>query len=53
MKDNFLKVLYDEICREHNILEEDYFKNPTHQKRRVLTLLKSEAYNIDRKLQER
>lgn len=53
MKNDFLKLLYDEICREYNFLEDDYHKNPTPKKRKALTLLRSEAYNIDRKLQER
>lgn len=48
-----LIILYDSLCEEHNILEEDYFKNPNNHKREVITLLKSEIYKIDRKLQER
>lgn len=48
-----LIFLYDSLCEEHNILEEDYIKNPTSAKRNVLTLLKAEIYKIDRKLQEK
>jgi len=48
-----LIILYDSLCKEHNVLEEDYLKKPNSQKREILTLLKSEIYRIDRKLQER
>lgn len=53
MKKDFLNILYNGLCKEHQKLENDYFINPTKEKRIVLTLLKSEIYNIDRKLQER
>jgi len=48
-----LIILYDSLCEEHNTLEKDYLKNPNTQKRKVLTLLKTEIYRIDRELQER
>ena len=48
-----LIILYDSLCEEHNVLEEDYLNKPNTQKRKILTLLKTEIYKLDRKLQER
>lgn len=48
-----LIILYDNLCEEYKVLEEDYLKSPNTEKRKVLTFLKTEIYNIDRRLQER
>jgi len=47
-----LIILYDSLCEEYKILEKNYVNNPTPQKRKIVNLLRSKIYEIDKVLQE-